>query len=117
LLPPPIAPHLPSQQLLSAQLYQTYVNHLTSLSLNENVHLLLVAPVLSNAQPANAKPVGTWWTDEGEIERVIRMYGEFQVAGPCLDQRLMEALPFTQSPPLLNALVHIESFSEQPILS
>ena len=76
LLPPALVAHLPSQQLQSSQLYQSYVNHVSSLSLHENVHLLLAPPVLSNVQPENAKPAGTWWTDGGELDRVVRMYGE-----------------------------------------
>ncbi|KAG7532179.1 hypothetical protein FFLO_03728 [Filobasidium floriforme] len=74
LLPPALVAHLPSQQLQSSQPYQSYVNHVSSLSLHENVHLLLTPPVLSNVQPENAKPAGTWWTDVEELDRVVRMY-------------------------------------------
>jgi hypothetical protein len=77
LLPPPLAPHLPSQQLVSSGLYQAYVNHMSALSLNEHVYLLFAPPILSNAQPEGARPAGRWWTDRAELERVIRMYGEF----------------------------------------
>lgn len=76
-LPPPLSPTHPSSALLPSSHYNNYIAHLSTISLFENVSLLMLPPVLSgNVDEAKDGGEGKWWEDRGEVERVLRMYSE-----------------------------------------
>lgn len=85
LLPPPLDPTYPSTRLHTTPAYaETYLPRLTELSLDRNVYLKLLPPVLSAAAPQDgAKESGRaahdWWNDEEEVKRVTRLYGTYLI--------------------------------------
>jgi hypothetical protein len=92
LLPPPLDPSYPSTRLHTAIAYaETYLPHLTELSLNRNIYLKFLPPVLSSASsgkgPEEATDSGRsandWWIDEEEIKRVTRLYGTVSFTHTC----------------------------------
>lgn len=93
LLPPPLDPSYPSTRLHTALAYaETYLPRLTELSLDRNVYLKLLPPVLSAAAPQGGADDGVkesgragndWWADEEEVKRVTRLYGTFLILSTC----------------------------------
>ncbi|KAJ9091943.1 hypothetical protein QFC20_007509 [Naganishia adeliensis] len=84
LLPPPLDPSYPLTRLHTALAYaETNLPRLTELSLDRNVYLKLLPPVLSAAAPQGGADDGAkesrragndWWADEEEVKRVSRLY-------------------------------------------
>ncbi|KAJ9123051.1 hypothetical protein QFC22_001240 [Naganishia vaughanmartiniae] len=81
LLAPPLDPSSPSSKLHTSPAYaHTYLPRLTELSLNANVSLMFLPPVVDAVLLAFAGGVQgeegkRWWRDEDELKRVIRLYG------------------------------------------
>ncbi|KAI5455324.1 hypothetical protein NCC49_000138 [Naganishia albida] len=104
LLPPPLDPSYPSTRLHTALAYaETYLPRLTELSLDRNIFLKLLPPVLSSASIAGSgseeakdsrRAANDWWIDEEEIKRVTRLY-----VTPAMECFGSHRIMFGSSPP------------------
>ncbi|KAJ9091833.1 hypothetical protein QFC19_008947 [Naganishia cerealis] len=133
LLPPPLHPSYHSTRLHTAHPYSdVYLPRLTELSLNAQVYLKLLPPILDDVvldsvegqQPqgnsgdssektesgscSNAR--GAWWTDEEELKRVMRLY-----VTPAMECFGSHRVIFGSSPAV--ALSHDGTLPPAPLIS
>jgi len=60
---------------LQDDIYQNHLARLAQISLHYNVYLKALPPAIDvNAISSNGG--GEWWTEEKELDHVLRMYGE-----------------------------------------